>query len=78
MTLEEYNRKLEQATGDISNALGETMVKLGTEALTLIKKRVQETGKNAEGKDFPPYSQTPMLANCSSMTTNALFYNSRE
>lgn len=67
MTLPEYNRRLEQTSWDIQNRIGETIVELGTEALTLIKKRVQETGKNAEGNDFPPYSQKSMLVGCKSM-----------
>jgi hypothetical protein len=67
MTLEEYNKRLEQTSKDIQSGLSQTMVRLGTEALTLLKKRVQETGKNAQGNNFPPYSQTPMLVGCKSM-----------
>jgi hypothetical protein len=71
MTLEEYNKNLEKSMMDMELSLGNTMVKIGQSALVKIKQRVQEEGKNADGKDFPPYSQKPMLANCSSMTTGA-------
>jgi len=70
MTLQEYNNKLEQTSRDIQSGIGEMIVELGTEALTLIKKRVQETGKNAEGNDFPPYSQKSMLVGCKSMNAD--------
>jgi hypothetical protein len=71
MTLEEYNKRLTDAVREVETSLGTTMVKLGNESLTLIRKRVQESGINAEGKGFAQYSQKPMLANCSSMTTSA-------
>lgn len=76
MTLSEYNNKLEQTSRDIQNRIGETIVELGTEALTLIKKRVQETGKNAEGQAFVSpsdgntYSHNPMLVGCKSMNAD--------
>ena len=37
------------------------MVKIGSDAFGLIKKRVQEEGIDAKGKHFLPYSTEPML-----------------
>jgi len=71
MTLKEYNERLEKVLRDTETRLGNTMVKLGSEALTLVRQRVQETGKNAEGQRYPNYSSDPMLTNCSAMTTSA-------
>jgi hypothetical protein len=45
----------------------EVMVGLGAEALRLIKERVIETGVNAKGQKFKPYSTKPMLVGCKSL-----------
>ena len=71
MTLMEFNKKLGDTVNSVESSLGDTMVKLGSSALTLIRQRVQETGTNAEGNKYAPYSKKPMLANCTSMTTSA-------
>lgn len=71
MTLEEYNNNFEKATIEITKSIGQTMALLGNDALAVIKKRVQEEGKDAKGKEYASYSTKPMLANCSSMTSSA-------
>ncbi len=43
---------------------------------TLMKQRITETGKDAEGNYFPPYSTKPMLANCSSKYMTQAICNS--
>lgn len=71
MTFEELDKKFDSFVSDSVNQLGATMVILGGEALMAIRKRVQETGTNAEGSKYAPYSTEPMLANCSRMTGSA-------
>lgn len=53
---------------------GNIMVKLASEALVLNRQRVEESGKNAEGQSYTPYSRKPILASRSGMTNAA--YNS--
>ena len=72
MTPEEYDRALTKTISDLSSQpRGEIMQSLGTVALTLIKQRVQETGTDADGKRYNPYSTRPMLANRGGMTVSA-------
>lgn len=72
MTPEELDRRFEKTINDIQGSeFGKLMVYAGQDALSLIRRRVQEEGTNAEGQKYTPYSVKPMLANCSSMTTNA-------
>lgn len=59
--LNELGRDIEQAIKMVETQLGETMVKVGSTALTRIRQRVQEEGKDASGQGFPPYSTKPML-----------------
>jgi hypothetical protein len=66
MTLEDFNNKLDESISDVSRQLGETMVKIGQTALVRIRQRVQETGRDAKGQGFPPYSTDPMLVGCKS------------
>jgi hypothetical protein len=62
MTLPELDKKFDKVVSDLtSNYNGEIMVKTGISALTMIKRRVQETGINAEGEKFAPYSTKPTL-----------------
>lgn len=68
MTLDDYNKRIGGVIKDLqSGAHAEVMVKMAVSALTLIKERVQETGTNAKGQKYKPYSTKPMLANCSTM-----------
>lgn len=71
MTPKEFNQRLQNTINGVESSLGNTMVKLGSTALTLMRQRVQETGINAEGNKYAPYSKKPMFANCKSMTTSA-------
>lgn len=71
MTLKEYNERLKKAVSDVETSIGETMVKLGSSALALIRQRVQETGTDAAGKKFNSYSERPALTNRTAMTTSA-------
>lgn len=50
---------------------GNIMVKMASEALTLNKQRVQESGKNAKGESFDKYSIKPMLSGSKNMTRSA-------
>lgn len=66
MTFDEMYNTFDKIIHDIeSNRMGDTMVKIGADAMTLIRMRIQETGINAEGQKFTPYSNTPMLSGCS-------------
>lgn len=47
------------------------MVQLGISANTMIKMRIIDTGTNAQGTQFAPYSTRPMLTNCSALTSSA-------
>jgi hypothetical protein len=65
MNFQEYDRKLGKTIQELkSNYHGEMMVKMGMTALTLIKKRVQETGVNAKGQKYPAYSTKDTLVGC--------------
>lgn len=67
--MKSYNEAFNKTVAEIQHGIGQTMVTLGNNAFTLLKKRVTETGKDANGVAYKPYSTKPMLANCSSMTT---------
>jgi hypothetical protein len=72
MTFEEYDKRLNGVVNDLqTGAHGEVMVRLAINALTKIKQRVTETGVNAKGTKYAPYSTKPMLTNCSTMTLSA-------
>jgi hypothetical protein len=65
MTLEEYNKNLNGVVRDLqSGAHAEVMVKMAVNALTMIKKRVQETGTDAKGTKYKPYSTKSTLVGC--------------
>lgn len=72
MTLDEYNKNLNGVVKDLqSGAHGQIMVKMAINALTLIKKRVQETGVDANGKKYDPYSTKPILVGSKSFIQKA-------
>jgi len=71
MNFGEYNRRWEKSIRDIDDGLGNLMVGIGSEALTLVRGRVQEIGINAKGLPFTKYSTDPMKAWCGTMTTDA-------
>ena len=70
MTIEELDNRFDKIIEE-TNALGTIMVQIASSALTMVRDRVIETGENAEGSKYDPYSTTPMLANCSSMNVAA-------
>jgi hypothetical protein len=72
ITLIQLSDQLSSLADDLTGPQqGQLMQKLGLDALALIKKRVQETGVNAEGSKFSPYSTKPMLASQKGMTQKA-------
>jgi hypothetical protein len=66
MKSEEAIKHMDQIIAESVNEFGVVMLQVAQSANTLMKKRIVETGLDAEGKPFPPYSTKPMLANCSS------------
>lgn len=72
MTIGDYNKRLGGVISDLqSGAHGEVMIKMAIQATTLIKQRVQQTGTDAKGTKYKPYSTKKMLTNCSTMTLSA-------
>ena len=67
MTFDELYKVFERAIRRAKTDYADTMVKIGNDALALIKMRVQEEGRDAEGKEFEPYSESDMLVGCKSM-----------
>ena len=58
MTPEEYDRRLKQVISDLEGgAHGDIMMRVANTALTLIKRRVQESGLNPEGTSYPDYTK---------------------
>jgi len=71
MTFKEMYNAFDKIIRDVkSDRMGNTMIQIGADALAMIRRRVTETGVDAEGKKFAPYSQTPMLVGCKSMNSN--------
>lgn len=65
MTLPEYNKHINGVVKDLqTGAHAEVMVRMAIQAVTLIKQRVQETGTDAHGKKYAPYSTKPTLVGC--------------
>ena len=65
MTFDEYNIKLENVMHSLSsNPNGEIMLKIGEDALVMIRQRILTSGINAEGAKYAPYSNKPMLSGC--------------
>lgn len=73
MSPEEYNNAFKKTIDQQEGAyFGKVMVGLATEALSVIKKRVIETGVDAEGQKFPAYSTKPMLVGGKSFPTDSV------
>ena len=71
MTFEEYNKNINGVIGDLqSGAHGAIMVNMAITALTLLRQRVQETGTDAKGTKYRPYSTKAMLVGCKSMNAS--------
>ena len=65
MDINELNQKLDSLVEDVNQNIGNTMVQIGSEALVYIRDRVMNSGINAEGQKYEPYSTKPMLVGCS-------------
>lgn len=59
ITLLEYNKRLNGVIKDLeSGAHGQVMVQVASDAIALIKQRVQERGLNPKGSPYPAYSKS--------------------
>jgi len=71
MKAEEAIKYMDQIIAESVSEFGVVMLQVAQSANTLMKQRIVETGLDADGKPFPPYSTKPMLANCSSKYMSA-------
>jgi hypothetical protein len=72
ITFIELSKQLEGLAQSMTGAeQGRLMFKLGSDALGLIKQRVQEKGETIDGGKFPPYSTKPMLIGSKSFVQQA-------
>jgi hypothetical protein len=72
ITLIELSKQLSAFANDLTGQeQGNLMQLLALDSLAMIKKRVQETGVNAKGTKYDPYSTKPMLASRKGMTQSA-------
>lgn len=68
MKSEQAIKNMDQIITQTVGEFGIVMLQVAETANTLLKKRIVETGYNAEGAKFDPYSTKPMLTNRSAMT----------
>lgn len=71
MDINELNQKLDSLVEDVNQNMGNTMVQIGSEALIYIRDRVMNSGINAEGQKYEPYSTKPMLVGCKGFKNKA-------
>ena len=72
MTLDEAIKSFDKTAKELeSHVSGAVMVQLAITACTLIKNRVIEDGKKADGSQFTPYSTKAMLIGCKSFHKKA-------
>jgi len=72
MTVQEYNERLEGVIADLRGGEhGKVMIQVASDALAMIRQRVQQKGEDSEGKQYTPYSKKPMLSGSKNMTTSA-------
>lgn len=71
MTADEAIRRINIVVDNTITQWGKMMLEVAESANTNLKDRIINTGYNAEGRQYDPYSTTPMLANCKSMTQSA-------
>ena len=58
MTIDEYSSRINGVITDLEGGIFSTiMVALANDAIAMIKSRVVNTGKNAKGEPFKPYSK---------------------
>lgn len=68
MTLPELNNKFDKVIDDMqSTPMGNIMVQIGSDALVTIRDRIINTGVDAEGQKYAPYSTRSMLSGCKNM-----------
>lgn len=70
MTFDQYEKEFNRAIDEVEKQTASTMVEIGHDALFMIKERIVNEGINAKGEKFRPYSERPMLVNCSSLSTS--------
>lgn len=66
MTADELAGRMNNVVRDLQDNLGRLMVQAGSNTLANVRTRIVETGKDAEGGSFAPYSTKPMLTGCKS------------
>lgn len=71
MDINELNQKLDNLVEDANQNMGNTMVQIGSEALVYVRDRVMNSGINAEGQKYEPYSTKPMLVGCKGFKNKA-------
>jgi len=71
MTFQEAIKSNKAFAEDWKANLGSLTYEIANSANSLMKLRITQQGMNADNQAFDPYSTEPMLANCSSMTTEA-------
>jgi Tfp pilus assembly protein PilW len=72
MDINEYNKRLQGVIDDLkSGAHANLMVQVANDALTMIKDRIINEGKDSTNKKMAGYSTTPILTNRSAMTMSA-------
>lgn len=71
MDINELNQKLDSLVEDVNQNIGNTMVQIGSEALVYVRDRVMNSGINAEGQKYEPYSTKPMLVGCKGFKNKA-------
>jgi hypothetical protein len=65
MTFDEIYNQFNGIIRDVqTNTLGDIMIQIGIAATTMIRNRIIESGENADGGKFPPYSTKSMLSGC--------------
>jgi hypothetical protein len=71
MTPEQYIKGMDKTINDLTNQYnGVLMANVGMTALTLLRARVQETGVDAKGAKYKPYSTKAMLVGCKGMNAS--------
>lgn len=73
--MKSYNEAFNKTVAEIQHGIGQTMVTLGQQALSKIKDRIRETGKDADDTSFHSpkyagYSEKDMLVGCKSMNVS--------
>lgn len=77
MDLTQYNNALGKVVKDLKSGPGaEIMVKIAISGFTLLRQRVQETGIDAKGTKFRPYSTKPTLVGSSTFSLQKKLQNS--